>query len=158
MGPQVARCNEVMARQVAQLISLADQLMDASRVSQGKLELQRSRTEVNGLVTEALEMISVAVSAKNHSLTFTRSAGELCILGDATRLRQVFCNLVQNSARYTPDAGAIRVSVRREDQHAVIDVEDNGSGIAADVLPHVFELFVQGGGKHAPTAPDWAWA
>jgi signal transduction histidine kinase len=146
LDPQVAHRREVMARQVTQLISLVDELMDASRVSQGKLELHRSRTEVNGLVTEALEMISAAVSAKNHTLTFERSFDDLWILGDVTRLRQVFCNLVQNSARYTPEAGFIRVSVRREDQHAVIDVEDNGIGIAADVLPHVFELFVQGGG------------
>ncbi|TWO69974.1 ATPase [Caenimonas sedimenti] len=145
LEPKVAHRREVMSRQVDQLISLVDDLMDASRVSQGKLDLNRKRTEVNELVAGALEMSSAAVSAKNHTLTFARSDDDLWILGDAMRLRQVVCNLVQNSARYSPEAGHIRVSVRREDQHAVIDVEDNGIGIAADVLPHVFELFVQGG-------------
>lgn len=144
MTPLVAKRREIMSRQVDQLIGLVDEILDVARVSRGKVELQREALEVNTLVGDALEIASAAVTARQHQLTFAPSSGELWIQGDPRRLRQVVSNLVHNSARYSPEGGRIRVSVRREGEHAVIDVEDNGIGIAPDVLPHVFDMFVQG--------------
>ena len=141
----MARRREVMARQTVQLTRLVDDLMDVSRVSRGKVELDRKPTEVNELVSQAVEMTGAAIAAKAHDVDLRLNGAPLWIQGDKARLQQVLCNLIQNAARYTPPNGKITVSVRREASYAVVDVADNGIGIAADVLPSVFEMFVQAG-------------
>ena len=139
----LARC-DVMGRQTAQLTKLVDELMDAARVSQGKLELRKEPSELNELITHAVEMTGAAVAAKSHRLTLHLNDQPLWVQADRPRLTQVLCNLIQNSARYTPPHGAIRVDVHRSADVAVVGVTDNGKGIPGDLLPHVFELFVQG--------------
>ncbi len=151
MSPsQLAERREVMVRQTAQLTRLVDDLMDASRISLGKVELNLLNTDVNDLARQALEMTQGAIEIKGHRVSFTPWATPLSVNADATRLKQVLGNLIHNSARYTPQGGQIDVRVRREQAYAVVDVIDNGIGIAADVLPGVFGLFVQG----ASTAAD----
>lgn len=140
------RC-EVMGRQTAQLNKLVDELMDAASVSQGKVQLRKAPSELNALVTSAVEMTGAAVAAKAHELKVHLYGEPLWVEADATRLRQVICNLLQNSARYTPTRGVIEIDVARADDRAVVKVIDNGIGIPGDLLPHVFELFVQGEGK-----------
>ncbi|MBK6007285.1 sensor histidine kinase [Ramlibacter ginsenosidimutans] len=142
----LARC-EVMGRQTAQLTKLVDELMDAASVSQGKVQLRKAPSELNALVTSAVEMSGAAVAAKAHDLKVHLSGEPLWVEADATRLRQVICNLLQNSARYTPTRGVIEIDVARADNRAVVKVMDNGIGIPSDLLPHVFELFVQGEAK-----------
>ena len=137
------RC-EVMGRQVDQLAHLVDDLMDVSRVTLGKVELEKKSLDVNALVTEAVEMSGAAIQAKEHEVAVKLHEAELRIQGDAARLKQVFCNLIQNAARYTPERGSIAITVRRESAYAVVEVADSGIGIAPDMLPHVFDLFVQG--------------
>jgi signal transduction histidine kinase len=150
MGPdELAERREVMQRQVHQLSKLVEDLMDASRVSQGKVKLQLQRSELNALLSEAVEMTGGAVAAKSHDLSMVLDDQPLWVAADAPRLKQVFCNLIQNSARYTPTGGAIAIRVRRQQDDAVVEVRDNGAGIAADVLPHVFGLFVQGDATRA---------
>lgn len=146
---QLAERREVMARQTEQLTRLVDDLLDVSRISLGKVELDRRDTEVNELVRQALEMTQGAIQGKGHAVTLRPSDAALPVNVDVTRLKQVLCNLIHNAARYTPTGGAIDISVRREEAFAVVDVVDNGIGIPADVLPVVFGLFVQGG-----NAPD----
>lgn len=141
---ELARRHGVMTRQTEQLTRLVNDLMDASRVSLGKVTLERQPAEVNLLVSEAVEMTGAALQAKAHVVTVTLSDGELWIEGDQARLKQVLCNLIQNAARYTPDHGQIAITVRSEPPYAVVEVADNGIGIAPDILPHVFGLFVQG--------------
>lgn len=140
------RC-EVMGRQTAQLTRLVDELMDAASVSQGKVQLRKAPSELNALVTSAVEMTGGAVAAKAHDLKVRLYGEPLWVEADATRLRQVICNLLQNSARYTPTRGVIEIDVARADDRAVVKVMDNGIGIPGDLLPHVFELFVQGEDK-----------
>jgi signal transduction histidine kinase len=137
------RC-EVMGRQTAQLTKLVDELMDAASVSQGKVQLRKEPSELNVLVASAVEMTSGVVAAKAHDLKVRLHGEPLWVEADATRLRQVICNLLQNSARYTPPNGVIEIAVARDDNRAVVKVTDNGMGIAGDLLPHVFDLFVQG--------------
>ena len=145
LGPEelLKRC-DVMDRQTAQLTKLVEELMDAARVSRGKVELQLRPAELNALVTEALEMCSAAIAAKSHELTLHLDGEPLWVDAEASRLTQVVCNLVQNSARYTPPHGHITIALRREGEEAILQVTDNGIGIAEDLLPSVFELFVQG--------------
>jgi signal transduction histidine kinase len=142
---QLAERREVMARQTEQLTRLVDDLLDVSRISLGKVELDRRDADVNELVRQALEMTQAAIQGKGHAVAFRPYEAALPVSVDVTRLKQVLCNLIHNSARYTPAGGAIEISARREEAFAVVDVVDNGIGIPADVLPVLFGLFVQGG-------------
>jgi signal transduction histidine kinase len=141
---ELAKRCDTMSRQADQLARLVDDLMDVTRVTLGKVELDRKPLEVNDLVSQAVEMSGAATDAKAHAVAVELHESQMWIQGDATRLKQVLCNLIGNAARYTPEKGKIGIRVRREAAYAVVDVEDNGIGIASDVLPHVFDLFVQG--------------
>lgn len=142
---QLAERREVMARQTEQLTRLVDDLLDVSRISLGKVALQRRGADLNELVGQALEMTQGAIQAKRHAVSFSPADEALPVDVDVTRMKQVLGNLIHNSARYTPAGGAIDIRVRREEAFAVVDVVDNGIGIAADALPVLFGLFVQGG-------------
>jgi signal transduction histidine kinase len=141
---ELARRCEIMGRQTDQLTRLVDDLMDVTRVTLGKVELDKKPLELNDLVSQAVEMSGAATGAKDHAVAVELHANPMWIEGDATRLKQVLCNLIGNAARYTPDKGKIAIRVRREAAYAVVDVEDNGIGMAPEILPHVFDLFVQG--------------
>ena len=141
---EIAKRHDVMRRQTAQLAKLVEDLLDAGRVSQGKVVLQKEPAELNALISQAVEMTEGAIAAKDHKVSVELSASPIWVCADAPRLKQVICNLVQNSARYTASHGAIAIKVRREDEHAVVEVKDNGMGILADDLPNIFGLFVQG--------------
>jgi signal transduction histidine kinase len=141
---ELAKRCDVMGRQASQLANLVNDLMDVTRVTLGKVELDKKSLEVNELVSQAVEMSEAATQAKEHEVAVKLHDGPLWIQGDTTRLKQVLCNLIQNAARYTPERGNIGVSVRREAAYAVVEVEDSGIGIPPEILPHVFDLFVQG--------------
>ncbi|MEJ8836163.1 ATP-binding protein [Ramlibacter sp. AN1133] len=137
------RC-DVMGRQTKQLTRLVEELMDVARVSQGKADLHKQPSELNALVAEAVEMTGGAIAAKAHDMELHLHPEPLWISADRSRLTQVVCNLIQNSARYTPRNGRIAVDVLRSEGQAVVRVIDNGVGIPGEFLPHVFDLFVQG--------------
>lgn len=140
---ELAQRRDTMERQTDQLSRLVEDLMDVSRVSQGKVQLIKAGVEVNQLVGQALEMSSAAIAGKSHQVHFTPNSDPLWITGDASRLKQVLCNLIQNAARYTPQGGSISISVIQQETSAYIEVADNGVGIQAELLPSVFDLFVQ---------------
>jgi signal transduction histidine kinase len=139
----VDKRHEVMERQVAQLTKLVDDLMDAGSVSRGQSDLVRKRVELNQLVAEALEFPEGAIAKKGHDLSLSANKEPLWVCADASRLKQVFSNLVLNAARYTPSEGRIVVEVRSEDGNAVVDVIDNGIGLSPGDLHNIFGLFVQ---------------
>lgn len=141
---EMAQRRETMERQARQLARLVDDLMDAARVSQGKVELRKEPAELNALIAAAVEMTGGAIAAKEHAVSLQLSDAPMWVSADPQRLQQVVCNLIQNSARYTARGGRIELRLRREQGFGVIEVSDNGMGIAADVLPHIFGLFVQG--------------
>lgn len=147
----LAKRREAMARQTELMNKMVEDLVDVSRVSQGKVELVKLPVELNELVAQAAEMCEAAIYAKSHAFALAQAPGEVWIEGDARRLKQVVANLIQNSTRYTPKGGSIKASVSISDDRALVQIEDNGMGIAPDILPQVFDLFVQGDGPSTHT-------
>jgi CheY-like chemotaxis protein len=117
--------------------------MDVSRITRGKITLRKQPIELGTALRGAMELSRQAIEAAHHELTLELPSSPLIVEGDAVRLAQVFADLLNNAAKYTADGGRIQVVVGREDDVAVISVRDNGSGISREMLPHVFELFVQ---------------
>jgi len=138
------RTREMMERQVNHLVRLVDDLMDVSRVVRGKIELRKAPVEMASIVARAVETAQPLLDAHQHRLDITIADGSMLVDADAVRLTQVVSNLLINAAKYTEAGGQIEVAAVRQGGEVVLRVRDNGIGIAADVLPHVFDLFVQG--------------
>jgi signal transduction histidine kinase/CheY-like chemotaxis protein len=139
-----AREQEVIERQLDHVIRLVDDLLDVSRITRGKIELRRETVEIAGVIGQAVEMASMLLERRAHRLTIDVPREGLLWEGDPVRLAQVVSNLLTNAARYTPNGGDIRVVCRREGGELVVHVRDNGAGIPADLLPRIFDLFIQG--------------
>jgi signal transduction histidine kinase len=132
-----------IAGQVAHMGRLIGDLLDGSRVSAGKFRLERSIIDFGDVLHTAIETVQPAMAERKHSFSFTPPAGTLCVHGDAMRLVQAFVNLLENAAKYTPEGGAISLVAAPRSGMIEITIADNGIGISAQALPHVFELFVQ---------------
>jgi PAS domain S-box-containing protein len=144
LSPKAERTREIMERQFRHLVRLVDDLLDVSRISRGKLELRLQPTTLQQCIAEALEASQAAIDAAGHTLSVDLPEQPLALQGDVTRLAQVVSNLVNNSVRYTPAGGHVRVSASAEAGQAVVRVSDDGAGITDDTLPLVFDLFAQG--------------
>ena len=138
------RAREVMDRQVRHLVRLVDDLLDVSRIVRGKIELRREPVDLASVVARAVETAQPFIDARGHRLDISLPSRPLIIDGDALRLAQVVGNLITNSAKYTDPHGRITVSAHERGAEAVLVVEDNGIGIAPQMLAQVFESFVQG--------------
>lgn len=134
----------VMERQARHLVQLVDDLLDVARIARGKLELKALPLEVGKAVARAVEIASPLLEQQMHRLRVSVAPHGLLVLGDETRLAQVFANLLTNAAKYTDPGGEIVVEAAREGEHVVVRVRDTGVGIAPELLPHIFDLFVQG--------------
>src|SRR5690606_9191454 len=136
----VEHASGVIERQVRNLARLVDDLLDVSRVANGKLTLKSSPLDLAMVVRQAVEIARPLIDSKGHQLVLTMPPeGVLCVQGDATRLTQVVVNLLNNAAKYTQRAGSIAVSGEVERDEVVLRITDNGSGIAPELLPHIFE-------------------
>jgi signal transduction histidine kinase len=145
LEPQAAeRAVAVIQRQIQHLVRLVDDLLDVSRITRGKVELRRERVDFGDAVRHAVDTTRPLLEAKSHTLRMDLTGEPLPLDADVTRLEQVVGNLLRNAAKYTDPGGRIEVLVRREDGKAVLCVNDNGVGIAPDLLPRVFDLFTQG--------------
>ena len=145
----VERARAVMRRQVEHLIRLVDDLLDMSRVTRGKIELRRSRVRAGDLLDHAVALATPLIAERGHELSTERHGGEVLVDGDEVRLTQVLANLLNNAARYTEPGGRLSIGVTARDGGVEFLVKDNGRGIPRELLPRVFELFVQereGGG------------
>ena len=140
---EVQQRGEVMTRQIGHLVRLVDDLTDITRIDKGKVELQEAPVEINSLVKDALEMTAAAIEQRRHAVVFQPTANDLWVHGDASRLLQVIANVIQNATKYTPEEGHINVQVRTLGTKALIEVQDDGAGIDAEMLPQVFGMFVQ---------------
>jgi PAS domain S-box-containing protein len=144
-GPETTvKERAVIDRQVRHLMRLVDDLLDVSRIARGKIELSRENVELSRIVAQAVEMASPLLEERRHNLVLNVPRSGLVVNGDVTRLSQVVQNLVTNAAKYTEPGGRIQIDARRVEQDIELVVQDNGVGIPADMLPHVFDLFVQG--------------
>lgn len=139
----VARLTNIVSRQTQQLSRLINDLLDVSRVTRGKIELDPQILSVHDVIEHALEMTQGAISAKGHTVHYRPADPRLRISADVVRARQILGNLLHNAARYTPAGGEIRIWADREGEKVRIRVADNGIGIDAAMLPRVFDLFTQ---------------
>jgi signal transduction histidine kinase/CheY-like chemotaxis protein len=130
-------------RQVEHLVRLVDDLLDASRITRGKLELRRQRIDIASVIATAVEAARPQIDACRHTLTIRGPDRPALVDVDPVRLAQVLENLLHNAAKFTPDGGRIELVVERDGGMIDIRVRDNGVGIASAVLPHVFDLFTQ---------------
>ena len=140
---RVRQTSEIIDRQVRHLTSLVDDLLDVSRVSRGQIELEMVPLEMRGVVADALEQVNPLMLQRGHQLVLHLAPGAARVLGDAKRLVQVIANLLANAAKYTPEGGNIRLAMQVEHEQVVLTVQDDGIGLTADLIPHIFELFIQ---------------
>ncbi|MBC7603536.1 MAG: PAS domain-containing protein [Ramlibacter sp.] len=133
----------MMERQIAHMVRLVDDLLDVSRISRGTIELKRERVELAALVRQAVEAVRPLFVKMGHALTITLPAEPIHVSADPARLTQVLDNLLHNACKFTERGGRILLTVEAVGDQAVIRVEDNGVGIAAEHLAHVFEMFAQ---------------
>jgi PAS domain S-box-containing protein len=140
-----ANVRGMMERQVRQLAHLIDDLLDIARVTNGKVEIRKTRVDLNAIVADAVETSLPLIDQKQHVLDLQLHAAPLPVQADATRIAQVVGNLLTNAAKYTPPGGAISLRVTQDGADAVITVTDNGVGIPAASLESVFEMFSQVG-------------
>lgn len=147
-GP-AARARDMMERQLSHMVRLVDDLLDVSRISRGKVDLRLQRLNLQTVLDNALESSRHAIESAGHLLSVEMPEQTLWIDGDLTRLAQVVSNLLNNAAKYTPSGGRIELSAQAQGGQAEIRVRDNGTGISADMLPRVFDLFAQVDGNLA---------
>jgi signal transduction histidine kinase/BarA-like signal transduction histidine kinase len=157
MGPpdsaRVERTSAIIARQVAHMTGLIDDLLDVSRVTRGLVVLAREQVDLRHVIEDAIEQVRPLIESRHHhlGLHLEPEAGSAFVEGDPKRLVQVVANLLNNAAKYTPEGGRLGIWMGVTPDHVLVSVADNGIGIAADLLPTVFDLFSQ-----AERTPDRA--
>jgi signal transduction histidine kinase/CheY-like chemotaxis protein len=140
-----ARVHDIMERQLTHLVALVDDLLDVARITHGQVELKRDWIDLAEMLAGALDTSRPLIEAEQHELVLDLPDDALPLYADATRLRQVVSNLLNNAAKYTPRGGRIVLAVRRSGDQVSITVTDNGIGIAASALDEVFDMFTQVG-------------
>jgi signal transduction histidine kinase len=133
----------LIERQVGQMMRLVEDLLDVSRVRSGQLRLQCERVDLRAVAASAAQTVDYTMQQRNHRMTTLFPDAPVWLRADPARLEQVFVNLLLNAAKYTDSGGQIGLTVEREKGDAVVRIRDTGIGIDPDVLPHVFDFFVQ---------------
>jgi CheY-like chemotaxis protein len=144
LGDECVQERATIDRQLTLLMRLVDDLLDGARLANGKIDLKRERLELSEIVASALEIASPLIARKRHAVSVSVATDGLAVDGDRQRLAQVVGNVVTNAAKYTAEGGTIQVVGTPADGNVVLRVEDNGIGVAPDLLPRIFEAFVQG--------------
>jgi PAS domain S-box-containing protein len=143
MDAQRGWADDLVKRQVKHLTRLIDDLLDVSRISQGKIQLRKEPVNLREIVKHAVETVSVLVEEKGLDLRISLPPGDLTLLADPTRLEQILFNLLNNAAKYTERGGRIWVSAQQEGEELCVTVRDTGLGLEAGMLAQVFDLFTQ---------------
>jgi PAS domain S-box-containing protein len=138
----LGKAKQVIERQLKHMVRLIDDLMDVSRITRGRVELHRERIDLETAVKIAVETSQPLLDLKHHSLRIQAVQG-VVVQADVTRLAQVFANLLNNSAKYSPPGAEISIQIASEGRYAMVSVSDNGVGIPASMLPRIFDMFVQ---------------
>jgi len=142
-NPSTVKARMLIERQVGHLTRLVEDLMDVSRVRSGQLGLQCQRIDLRVLAAHAVETVEFTMQQRHHRMTASFPDAPVWLQADPARLEQVFVNLLLNAAKYTDAGGNVELFVEQEEVEAIVRIRDSGIGMAPDVLPHVFELFVQ---------------
>ena len=144
-NPETQWATDVTNRQVQQLTRLVDDLLDLARINRGKINLQKEPLDLAVVVGRAVETSRPLIDSRQHRFELSMPQESVRVEADPMRLAQVFWNLLNNAAKYTPEGGNIQLTVEIEGDGAVVRVKDTGVGITAAMLPKVFDLFTQGG-------------
>lgn len=139
----VTEARSMMERQLNQMIRLVDDLLDVSRITRDKLELKKQRVELEALLLSAVETSRPLIEQAGHTISVTPPSTRVFLDADMTRLAQVFSNLLNNSAKYTPSGGHIWLVAEAFENEVAVKVRDNGLGIPAESLPRIFQMFSQ---------------
>src|SRR5215468_23493 len=140
---QTAQLLAMMGRQLEHLLRLVNDLLDASRVTRGMINIDAAPVDLKKAIAHGVEGAHALIAARHHRYEQSLPEEPLIVNGDMTRLGQVFVNLLNNAAKYTPSGGTISVTATREGDYAVVRVRDTGQGIPAELLPKIFDLFMQ---------------
>ncbi len=155
-NPKILWARDMVDRQVDHLARLVDDLLDVSRIAQGKLTLHKTPLDIATVVRQAIETSQSYIDAQHHTLSVSMPDEPMPLQGDPVRVTQVVSNLLNNAAKYTRQGGRIWLTLTHEDGDAAISVRDTGEGIPGTLLPYLFDIFTQG-------QPPWfarkaAWA
>lgn len=142
-APLVRETCEILVRQVEVMVRLVNDLLDASRITSGKVRLRKEAIDLRDVASRAVTTVRPLVGSRRQDLAVSLPSEAVSVEADAVRIEQVIVNLLTNAAKYTPEEGNIWLTLEREDDQAVIRVRDNGEGIAAEVMPTLFTLFSQ---------------
>ena len=142
-APSSQKMQAMIERQACRMTRLVDDLQDVSRITHGRLRLQRERIDLREVVSNTIQTLESDIRQRNHRLTLSLPDTSLWLQADPGRLEQVFVNLLANAAKYTDMGGELTVQGHMQDDQAVVRVRDSGIGIAPEVLPHLFDLFWQ---------------
>jgi signal transduction histidine kinase len=139
------RLGQLITRQVAHMSRIVEDLLDVSRIVRNEIAIERGRVDLTEIVHATVEQLAAAIRQRNHVVTVRVPDGAVLASGDRTRLIQVLSNLVGNSIRYTPEGGRIKIELTPAgaDGQVTLSVQDNGIGMPAELLPHLFDLFTQ---------------
>jgi PAS domain S-box-containing protein len=140
----IRQAREVMLRQLQQLVRLVDDLLDVSRIRQGKIELRPARLDLTDVLNLAVEACRPLFDAGAHAFVFTPPATPIAVMGDETRLTQAIQNMLNNAAKFTARGGRIELQAEATPGSVTIRIRDEGRGIGAEELPYIFDLFAQG--------------
>jgi signal transduction histidine kinase len=142
-GRDVRLASDMIDRQLGHLTRLIDDLVDLDRITRNQLELRRAPVSLNTIVGHAVAAVRTSVAAHHHDLVVTLPMEPLMVEADADRIEQVVVNLLSNAVKFTPVAGRIELIVAASEGQATIRIKDTGSGISAEAMPRIFELFYQ---------------
>lgn len=134
---------ELMQEQLNHIVRLVDDLLDVSRIMRGKIPLHKERVPLQLVLQRSLDSVRPLAEARGQELSVSLPTATIWLEADPVRLAQIATNLLNNAVKYTPKAGRIWLTAKQEGDHAVLSVRDNGIGIDPEMLPHVFDLFVQ---------------
>jgi PAS domain S-box-containing protein len=142
--PELVHARDLIGRQVHTLVRLVDDLLDVSRITHGHIDLRKERIQLADAVHSALDTSRPLIESAGHSLGVALPPEPVWLDADPIRLAQVFSNLLNNAAKYTPRGGRIELCAERDAGSVRVRIRDTGIGIAPDIMPRIFELFVQG--------------
>src|SRR5690606_17167672 len=134
---------QAITNQVGHMAHLLDDLLDLSRITHDRIVLQKKPVDLVGVVTEAVESVRPSINQRRHRLSVSLPRDPMSVAGDRTLLQQIVSNLLTNAVKYTEPPGDIDVTLQRQGDQAELRISDSGIGIASDMLPQVFEPFLQ---------------
>jgi signal transduction histidine kinase/ActR/RegA family two-component response regulator len=143
-SPQQHKLARVIGRQVEHMAKLLDDLLDAARISSGKITLKTQPLVLAEVLQQAVETMQPCIQERHQSLQVELPPGSVVVEGDQVRLTQVFTNLLANASKYTGDGGVVRLTARADADEVAVAIADNGNGIAPEIIPYIFDLFTQG--------------